>query len=765
MYRDDILARHTFTAHDRNGDGKTKFENAREMGIAWQGSLNSDGSFNFGEPELRGGTMTAFLSPRTKISLSSVPYTDDGVKKYKNVVSIDVMPRAFFFGTEMRMDSTLFQDIQLKYEYATSSEQSAQSLFSRAKQMIDSALHAILTADMVGGSVISNGRYPSPIYTFYDPANYFFYRYEGSVSDDTYWARLYDKKFLGNVVADLGDGDDKFTGSDRTDIAYGGEGNDILMPYYNSVYNGSRRPVLTKDLTYGDILDGGAGNDTIYGQIGGTMIGGAGVDKLIFTLDKGAPAFNFKLAAQQATEINIGGSTKISGFEIFELVLAGGTNVVDARGVKSDGLDGPSLRTVINSGGTTEGQNDRLLINHLTSMEHTFNGFESVSMDFSKANRAVDVTVGSGSSFWIKFHNGAVQEASSSPALNGWAFSISGTPFADKLEGSKKADTLRGNNGNDTLAGKDGNDTLDGGAGNDFLDGGLGADSMAGGIGNDVFMVDDVRDRVSDITSGGRDTVRTSVNFALADNVEDLVLLGLKDLSAVGNNLANVITGNSGNNVLNGRGGADTLEGRNGDDTYYVDNVGDKVVETYGLDKVLSSVTYSLTAFVENLTLLGATNLNGTGNGLRNLLIGSSGANTLSGADGNDTLNGMGGNDRLVGGAHADTLYGGTGADTFAFLSQKDSYGSSSRDTIMDFSRSEGDKIDLRVIDAKLNSMGNQAFDFVGTEAFSKKAGQLRYEIASGKTIIHADLGGDGTVDFSIMLDQAIRLKATDFIL
>jgi len=224
--------------------------------------------------------------------------------------------------------------------------------------------------------------------------------------------------------------------------------------------------------------------------------------------------------------------------------------------------------------------------------------------------------------------------------------------------GNALDNVITGNSGNNALYGLGGNDTLNGGSGNDTLDGGEGADVMAGGLGNDTYVVDQTGDVVNEAANAGTDLVLSSIDYTLGANVENLTLTGMANLNGNGNELANVITGNSGNNVLNGGAGADTLVGGAGDDTYIVDHSGDAVVELAagGTDTVLASASYTLSANIENLTLTGSANINGTGNASGNVIMGNAGNNVLDGGAGDDWIDG---------GAGADTMIGGMGNNTF----------------------------------------------------------------------------------------------------
>ncbi len=179
--------------------------------------------------------------------------------------------------------------------------------------------------------------------------------------------------------------------------------------------------------------------------------------------------------------------------------------------------------------------------------------------------------------------------------------------------------------------------------------------------------------------------------------------------------------GPSGNDVMEGGGGDDAVYGADGDDIIY----------------------------------------GGAGNDSGSIIgyFGYYWRGGLYGGDGNDTIDGGDGNDLLDGGHGTDHLTGGRDSDVFAFNQIADSVSGSARDIIHDFSRSEGDQIDLSAIDAKANKLGDQAFKFIGSKPFHDKAGELRFS----KQKLSGDVDGDGKADFQIKVVDVDKMFKADF--
>ena len=200
-------------------------------------------------------------------------------------------------------------------------------------------------------------------------------------------------------------------------------------------------------------------------------------------------------------------------------------------------------------------------------------------------------------------------------------FAGTGNTLNNVITGGAGHDTLRSGGGNDTIYGSAGNDTVYGEGGIDLVYGGEGTDKIFGGASND----------------------------RLSGDAGDDWLLGEDN--------RDYLYGWTGNDLLDGGADNDQMVGCAGNDTYIVNSIGDLVTEkaNEGIDTVQSSVTCTLAANVENLTLTGAAAINGTGNTVNNTIVGNGAANTLGGGSGNDTLSGGGGNDMLTGGQGADT--------------------------------------------------------------------------------------------------------------
>ena len=150
-------------------------------------------------------------------------------------------------------------------------------------------------------------------------------------------------------------------------------------------------------------------------------------------------------------------------------------------------------------------------------------------------------------------------------------------------------------------------------------------------------------------------------------------------------------------------------------------------------------------------------------------LLGLAGDDTLYGNAGNDTINGGAGNDRITGGVGQDLLTGAGGADVFAFQSLTHATPGAILDRIPDFTQG-ADIIDLGAIDANSGNFGfsNDAFTFIGAQAFSHVAGELRYQVfvPGNRVFVVGDTNGDAIADIRFAVTgSSIVLTQDDFAL
>jgi hypothetical protein len=276
------------------------------------------------------------------------------------------------------------------------------------------------------------------------------------------------------------------------------------------------------------------------------------------------------------------------------------------------------------------------------------------------------------------------------------------------------------------------------------------------------------------------------------------LLIGDNTPGTANDGLANILTGTARGDYLNGLGGADTMAGDDGNDVYVVNNAGDKVIETNAsttqIDMVQSWISYTLGANVENLRLMGTAALNGTGNGLANILYANAGNNVLNGGAGLDTvsyqhatagvtvrlnttaaqatggsgsdtlanienltgsafgdtltgnasgntLNGRLGNDVLDGLGGADTLNGGDGNDTLrvSSLNFKNLDGGAGTDTLI--LSSTGQTLDLTALGSKLHNL--EIINLNGANTLNLTAAALQnLSTTSDQLVVDGTAGG-----------------------
>jgi Ca2+-binding RTX toxin-like protein len=539
--------------------------------------------------------------------------------------------------------------------------------------------------------------------------------------------------------------DTLWLGTDRYAV-FAGDGNDFLA--------------FTTDNSQPQHLDGGAGNDQIYGTAANDWLdGGAGADTMAGA--GGDDTYTVDNAGDVITELASGGEDHVRSSITYtlssnleHLTLLGTTAINGTGNASANRLSGNSAANRL------EGLAGNDTLDGGAGAD-TLNG--GLGADLYRVDDIGDVILETGSDI-------DTVEASLNYTLGA------------RVENLVLIGTALNGTGNEA------NNSIWGNALNNTLNGAASADTMIGGLGNDTYIVDNSGDSVQEEESAGTDRVQSSISYTLGWNVEHLVLTGSQDLSGTGNDLANQITGNSGDNWIDGGQGADTMSGGGGDDGYVVDNAGDVVTEAAnaGIDWVYSTRSaYTLGANVENLQLYiswdDGINRNGTGNTLDNEIIGTSGSNILTALAGNDSLYGQGGTDSLYGGDGDDLLNGGSEQDRLEGGAGNDRYiVDLATDTVIEALNAGSDTVESSVswilganvehltltgewnaIDGQGNGLNNQLTGNNGNNNLDGSAGADTMAGAGGDDTYTVDNAGDVITELASGGEDHVRSSIT----
>ncbi|WP_334040822.1 calcium-binding protein [Burkholderia ambifaria] len=421
----------------------------------------------------------------------------------------------------------------------------------------------------------------------------------GGDGNDTVFGGAGNDELHGDAGNDrlLGDtGNDRIFGEAGDDVLWGGDGDDVLVGFTAS---NDVKQTLSWGESDNDMLYGGNGNDALYGGLGNDYLDGGNDNDFL----DGGDGDDRLFGGAGDDELNGGnGHDALSGETGNDKIFGGAGNDMIWGGDGDDILVGfTASNDAKQSLGAWETDDDTI--------------YGGAGNDLILGGLGNDLLHGDAGDDEIqggdghdKLYGGDGNDRLFGQVGNDILYGGAGDDLLVGFTGDNEAKRTLGpgETDNDYLYGGEGNDTLLGGLGDDYLDGGAGADHMEGGEGNDTYIVNSVNDVILEYANEGYDTVTSSANYILNANIEELRLVEGFNVNGTGNALDNRIVGNSADNILDGVTGADTMIGGKGNDTYYVDNIGDRVVEFAGegIDTVQSKISYTLGEHVENLNLL-----------------------------------------------------------------------------------------------------------------------------------------------------------------
>ncbi len=624
-----------------------------------------------------------------------------------------------------------------------------------------------------------------------------------------------------------GNGADRIFGGDGNDVLISGVGvfaNAATAYSLNQLFGGA---ITVQDDSAGDVLDGGSGDDRLFASLGDRVIGGDGNDQLMLTFGGTAVAIDAKtsIATTEVTSVEVFTILLSTSDDLFDMTNAGlaslpyatinaseGNDHVVANnsgmtlvgGLGADTLIGGSGADVLLGGRGSNvliggGGNDILVGDYLQTLDYDgTSGRTGDIIDGGDGNDTVSYsdkyywTLGDEYRFYRVTDDGVTVDLSVSASQNtgGGSYdtlisieNVVGTRFDDVISGNDEANVLDG--------GVQGNDRIYARGGDDLIIANLvGSETFDGGEGNDTVTFNNTFGGVAIDLMGAATPpgYGLSGRTFLISNVENLVGTPFDDYLAGDLVNFNRLSGGGGNDLLVARGG-DYLAGEYGNDRLVASAKSDTLDGGDGIDTADFSLNGAMTADLRSGIaiqggqqdhLIGIENVIGSksadtvrGDDGANIIDGLSGNDALYGMGGDDTLIGGAGHDRLVGGIGRDLLTGGAGNDLFVFQSVADSpavveASGGGRDVILDFSRSDGDRISLTAIDANILKSGNQAFTLLGysdSHAFTGKAGELLliYDAIAGHTTVKGDIDGNGAADFAFDVMGTMPLIAADF--